>query len=60
MSKKVIIDDILYKSTTEASRQLEISKNVIANRLHNKFQIFNNYKFTDTIQNKVKQPSLVL
>ena len=59
MSKKVIIDDILYKSTAEASRQLGISKNVIANRLHNKFQIFDNYKFADTIQDEFK-PSLTL
>ena len=31
-----------------------------SNRLHNKFQIFDNYKFADTIQDEVKQPSLVL
>ena len=59
MSKKIIIDDILYKSSAEASRQLGITKGIIYNRLHNKFQIFDNYKFADTIQDEVK-PSLPL
>ena len=57
MSKKVIIDGILYKSTAEASRQLGISKSIIGNRLYNKFQIFDNYNFADTKIDEV-MPSL--
>ena len=49
----------IHESTAEASRLLGISKSIIGNRLYNKYQIFDNYKFADTKTDEI-MPSLPL
>lgn len=60
MTRQVIIDNIYYKSLSDASRKIGVSHNSIKSRILSPNPIFDNYFYADTIQDEVKQPSLVL
>ena len=60
MTRQVIIDNIYYKSLSDASRKIGVSPNSIKSRILSPNPKFDNYFYADTIQDEVKQPSLVL
>jgi group I intron endonuclease len=58
--RRIIIDNIYYKSLSHAGRELGTSHMNIRNRIKSPNPNFANYFYADTIQDEVKQPSLVL
>ena len=58
--RQIVIDNIYYKSLSHAGRELGTSHMNIRNRIKSPNPNFANYFYADTIQDEVKQPSLVL
>ena len=59
-AREILIDGELYKSATDAGRQLNVCTATILHRIKSPNPKFSGYKYADTIQDEVKQPSLVL
>ena len=56
----ILIDNIYYQSMRVAAKITGIDRSTISRRIKSTEDQYNNYKFADTIQDEVKQPSLVL
>lgn len=59
MTRQVIIDNIYYKSLSDASRKIGVSHKTIKSRILSPNPNFANYFYADTIEDEVK-PSLTL
>ena len=60
MTRQVIIDNIYYKSLSDASRKIGVSLHNIRKRILSPNPIFDNYFYADTIEDEVKPSSLLL
>lgn len=58
--RQIVIDNIYYKSLSHAGKELELGHVTVKNRILSPNPKFANYFYADTIEDEVKQPSLVL
>lgn len=59
-TREILIDGKTYMSATEAGRQLNVCTATILHRIKSLNPKFANYSYANTIEDKIKQPSLVL
>ena len=58
--KAVLIDDIFYKSLSDAAVKLKVSHTTIRNRIKSPNPKFAGYKYADTIQDEIMPSSPLL
>ena len=57
LTRAVLIDDILYKSPTDAARETGIKRNTITARIKSYNPKFAGYKYVDTVQDEIMRSS---